>query len=149
MDVPLGGRRFTWVNNAATKMMRIDRVLVSMNVMSIFGDTKLIALPRGASDHLPLLFHNEVVDFGPTPFKLFHSWVNYPDFHQIITEDINNPHYLSLGSFHDKLRYLKVILKNANLVTDEELIEKQVISVELDKILKIEDADTLQKARIK
>ncbi|XP_071731905.1 uncharacterized protein [Rutidosis leptorrhynchoides] len=121
-------------------MSRIDRVLVSNNVLSIFTDMKLIALARGLSDHLrPLLFHNEEVDFGPTPFKFFNSWTKYPDFDNLVNEGLHCGEYLSMNSFHDKLKCLKSKLKE----------ERNYLNMELDCIFKIEDEDNFQKVRIK
>ncbi|XP_071732730.1 uncharacterized protein [Rutidosis leptorrhynchoides] len=73
IDVQLNGRRFTWMNKVASKMSRIDRVLVSSNTFINGDDYKLEVLNRVHSDHFPLLLHDKKVDFGPIPFKFFHS----------------------------------------------------------------------------
>ncbi|GJZ63126.1 RNA-directed DNA polymerase, eukaryota, reverse transcriptase zinc-binding domain protein [Tanacetum coccineum] len=46
IDLPMGGRKFTWV----------------------------VTLDRLWSDHNPILLHCKRNDFGPIPFKIFHSW---------------------------------------------------------------------------
>ncbi|XP_071688861.1 uncharacterized protein [Rutidosis leptorrhynchoides] len=86
VDVPLGGRRFTWINKAATKMSRIDRVLISLNVVDVFADLKLSILNRGLSDHLPIILQDAKADFGPTPFKCFDSWFLYEGFDDLVKE---------------------------------------------------------------
>ncbi|GJW08172.1 RNA-directed DNA polymerase, eukaryota, reverse transcriptase zinc-binding domain protein [Tanacetum coccineum] len=68
LDLLLGGRSFTLMNKVGTKMSKLDRFLLSNSVMDTFPDLKIIALPRGYSDHIPLMFHNEKVDYGPIPF---------------------------------------------------------------------------------
>ncbi|GKD04614.1 RNA-directed DNA polymerase, eukaryota, reverse transcriptase zinc-binding domain protein, partial [Tanacetum coccineum] len=64
-DIPLGGRKFTWMNKAGTKMSKLDRFLVSHSLIDSFPDYKVSALPRGWSDHTPLFLHHEKVDYGP------------------------------------------------------------------------------------
>ncbi|GKF53168.1 RNA-directed DNA polymerase, eukaryota, reverse transcriptase zinc-binding domain protein, partial [Tanacetum coccineum] len=68
LDLLLGGRSFTLMNKVGTKMSKLDRFLLSNSVMDTFPDLKIIALPRRYSDHIPLMFHNEKVDYGPIPF---------------------------------------------------------------------------------
>ncbi|GKC59183.1 RNA-directed DNA polymerase, eukaryota, reverse transcriptase zinc-binding domain protein [Tanacetum coccineum] len=57
LDLPLEGRSFTWMNKVGTKMSKLDRFLVSNSVMDTFLDLKVIALPRGYTDHIPLMLH--------------------------------------------------------------------------------------------
>ncbi|XP_071687640.1 uncharacterized protein [Rutidosis leptorrhynchoides] len=90
LDVPLGGRRFTWINKSVSKMSRIDRVLVSSNVQNWFMDLKLVVLTKGWSDHLPLIFHNAKLDFGPIPFKCFNSWLDNGDFISVVKEAVGS-----------------------------------------------------------
>nr|GEX48594.1 RNA-directed DNA polymerase, eukaryota, reverse transcriptase zinc-binding domain protein [Tanacetum cinerariifolium] len=95
---------------------------------------KVTALARGWSDHISLMLHNEKVDYGPVPFKIFHSWIQ-----------------------GDVSRYREVILR---LVEIEEKIDKCVASYEerhermnllkeCDDLNKLEEMDTFQKARVK
>ncbi|XP_071718366.1 uncharacterized protein [Rutidosis leptorrhynchoides] len=161
MDVPLDGRRFIWYNTSATNMSRIDRVLISSNMLTNFGDIKLLELPKGLSDHLPLLFHNEVVDFGQSPLRFFHYWFNYPDFYDKVTESFTNYEYVSMGSFLEKLKYLKTMSRS--WIKDKEVVnarkesldrgqkieDKKKLIVELDQMNKVENEDTFHKARIK
>ncbi|PWA76165.1 RNA-directed DNA polymerase, eukaryota [Artemisia annua] len=84
VDLPLGGRTYTWMNKAGTKMSKLDRFLVSTSMIDTHPDLKVTALPRGWSDHIPLMLHNEKVDYGPVPFKFFHSWLQRDGFEQCI-----------------------------------------------------------------
>ncbi|XP_071689159.1 uncharacterized protein [Rutidosis leptorrhynchoides] len=83
-EVPLCGRQFTWMNKPGSKMSYIDRALVSENVLSIFPDLRLTSMERGWSDHTPMLLHNLKIDFGPTPFKFYHSWMQYDDLEGVV-----------------------------------------------------------------
>ncbi|PWA62374.1 RNA-directed DNA polymerase, eukaryota [Artemisia annua] len=84
IDLPLGGRIYTWMNKAATKMSKLDRFLVSTSVMDALPDLKVTALPRGWWDRIPLMLHKEKVDYGPVPFKFFHSWLQRDGFDECI-----------------------------------------------------------------
>ncbi|XP_071727322.1 uncharacterized protein [Rutidosis leptorrhynchoides] len=110
-EVGLSGRRFTWMNKAASKMSRIDRVFVSQNVTETISDLKLIALDRAHSDHFPLMLHNTKVDFRPIPFKFFHSWVKMEGIENLIHNCVESEVYKSAGNMHEKLKLLKSNIK--------------------------------------
>nr|GEW43990.1 RNA-directed DNA polymerase, eukaryota [Tanacetum cinerariifolium] len=38
---------------------------------------------KGVSDHWPILRKESVVDYGPTPFRFFHSWLDIERFHEL------------------------------------------------------------------
>ncbi|GJT70269.1 retrovirus-related pol polyprotein from transposon TNT 1-94 [Tanacetum coccineum] len=84
VDLPLGGRSYTWMNKEGTEMSKLDRFLVSNSVMDAFPDLKVTALARGWSDHILLMLHNEKVDYGPVPFRFFHSWMQRDGFEEVI-----------------------------------------------------------------
>nr|GEW75512.1 putative RNA-directed DNA polymerase, eukaryota, reverse transcriptase zinc-binding domain protein [Tanacetum cinerariifolium] len=58
--------------------------LVSNSVMDAFTDLKVTALARGWSDHIPLMLHNEKVDYGLVAFNFFHSWMQRDGFEEVI-----------------------------------------------------------------
>ncbi|GJV83185.1 RNA-directed DNA polymerase, eukaryota, reverse transcriptase zinc-binding domain protein [Tanacetum coccineum] len=75
IDLPLGGRLFTWMNKARTKLCKLDRFLISKEVAEALPDVHVTAIDRLWSDHNHILLHVSKSDFGTTPFKLFHSWL--------------------------------------------------------------------------
>nr|GEV88765.1 RNA-directed DNA polymerase, eukaryota, reverse transcriptase zinc-binding domain protein [Tanacetum cinerariifolium] len=46
IDLPMGGRFYTWMNKAGTKMSKFDRFLVSENVLDSYPDLKVIDLEK-------------------------------------------------------------------------------------------------------
>ncbi|GJW94473.1 RNA-directed DNA polymerase, eukaryota, reverse transcriptase zinc-binding domain protein [Tanacetum coccineum] len=68
VDLPIGGRSFTWMNKAGTKLSKLDRFLISEDVTIRLPDVRITALDRLWSDHNPILLHIDKTDFGPTPF---------------------------------------------------------------------------------
>ncbi|XP_071713413.1 uncharacterized protein [Rutidosis leptorrhynchoides] len=111
VDLPLNGRSFTWVNKPASKMNRIDRVLVSHNVLECLPELKMESLPRGHSDHWPILLHNIKMDYGPFPFKFFQSWVKLEGFDELVKCTVESQEYKDQVEFNDKLKVLKNAIK--------------------------------------
>ncbi|GJZ60857.1 putative reverse transcriptase domain-containing protein [Tanacetum coccineum] len=75
IDLPLGGHFFTWMNKAGTKLSELDQFLISQEVVDALHDVRVTAIYRLWSDHNLILLHVSKSGFGPTPFKLFHSWL--------------------------------------------------------------------------
>ncbi|GKA30618.1 putative RNA-directed DNA polymerase, eukaryota, reverse transcriptase zinc-binding domain protein [Tanacetum coccineum] len=79
-DLPMGGKIFTRMNNLGSKHSKLDRFLVSNHVLQLWPNSNVTALPHEFSDHTPLLFKNAAPDYGPTPFKLYNSWLDHSEF---------------------------------------------------------------------
>ncbi|GJY94379.1 RNA-directed DNA polymerase, eukaryota, reverse transcriptase zinc-binding domain protein [Tanacetum coccineum] len=80
VEVTMGGRRYTWMNKSGTKMSKLDRFLMSNDILNEILDLKATVLEMGKSDHNPILLHVKKTNYGPYPFKFFHSWLIRPDF---------------------------------------------------------------------
>ncbi|GJR04729.1 retrovirus-related pol polyprotein from transposon TNT 1-94 [Tanacetum coccineum] len=112
-DIPMGGRAFT----------RMNKHLHARILSNIW------------SNHNPILLKNEVLDYGPTPFKLFDSWFDHDGFESIVrvawNESIFTSEAIGNGGSHTQ-----------NLATKRMDILKNIASVE-----KIESLDLAQKSR--
>nr|GEY59169.1 RNA-directed DNA polymerase, eukaryota, reverse transcriptase zinc-binding domain protein [Tanacetum cinerariifolium] len=86
IDLPMGGRSFTWMNKVGSKMSKLDRFLISDNVNQDIPNLQVMALDRRWSDHNLILLHSKNFDFGPTPFKIFHSWFDQIDFEKVVKD---------------------------------------------------------------
>ncbi|XP_071719209.1 uncharacterized protein [Rutidosis leptorrhynchoides] len=162
LDVPLGGRRFTWMNKTGTKMSLIDRVLISQNVAEVFPDAKVEAFNRVWSDHVPLFFHVESRDFGPTPFKIFYSWFQRDGFKQFVQsawkeDDMNvslllkkkikqwiannkNMEKSHLVRLKERVHEIEIKIKNS-CTSPEELDERTRSLSEMEDLVRFEDMD--------
>ncbi|GJX12855.1 RNA-directed DNA polymerase, eukaryota, reverse transcriptase zinc-binding domain protein [Tanacetum coccineum] len=141
IDLPMGGRKFTWVNKVGSKMSKLDRFLISNDTLQSFPDLQVVALDRLWSDHNLILLHCKRKDFDPTTFKLFHSW-----FYRIDFEDTVKEKWAAISSglskpLHIKLKDLKTHLKLWYSHTKE--------MQELDNFEKLESMDLVQKSRVK
>nr|GFD20363.1 cytochrome P450 [Tanacetum cinerariifolium] len=84
IELPIGGMRFTRMNNIGSKLSKLDRFLVSSQVLDHWPNAHVITLPREFSDHSPILLHSETQDYGPVPFRFFNSWLILNDFGLIL-----------------------------------------------------------------
>nr|GEW61773.1 RNA-directed DNA polymerase, eukaryota [Tanacetum cinerariifolium] len=74
-EVPLGGSSFTWCHKSANKMSKLDRFLISENLLNTCPNITAITFERYLSDHRPVLLRESHFDYGPTPFRFFHHWI--------------------------------------------------------------------------
>nr|GEV09503.1 putative RNA-directed DNA polymerase, eukaryota, reverse transcriptase zinc-binding domain protein [Tanacetum cinerariifolium] len=79
LEIPMGGRTFTWMNKSVKKMSKLDRFLLSEDVLDDNKDLKAIVLEQLWSHHNPILLLSVKTDYGPSPFKFFSSWLQRKD----------------------------------------------------------------------
>ncbi|GJU19058.1 RNA-directed DNA polymerase, eukaryota, reverse transcriptase zinc-binding domain protein [Tanacetum coccineum] len=75
------------VNKAGTKLSKLDCFLISEDVIDLLPDIRITALDRIWSDHNPILLHVDKIDFGPSPFKLYNSWLLRDGFDDLIKSE--------------------------------------------------------------
>nr|GEW60008.1 RNA-directed DNA polymerase, eukaryota [Tanacetum cinerariifolium] len=68
------GYAFTWAHKSASKMSKLDRYLISKGVLDLFPHLSALCLDRHLSDHRPILLWETIYNYGPFPFRFFHSW---------------------------------------------------------------------------
>ncbi|GJR44088.1 hypothetical protein Tco_1312191 [Tanacetum coccineum] len=73
------------------------------------------AITREFSDHTPLLLSNSITDYGPTPFKLYNSWISHIDFRPLVLRYwapyVVHSTVHPAVSFKSKLQHLKSSIK--------------------------------------
>ncbi|GKC33178.1 putative RNA-directed DNA polymerase, eukaryota, reverse transcriptase zinc-binding domain protein, partial [Tanacetum coccineum] len=65
-------------------------------------------------DHRPVLLKDLEVDYGPTPFRFFHSWLDMEGFRDLVTDTWNNDginEVNGLVSFKKKIQNLKCVIR--------------------------------------
>ncbi|GJV01915.1 RNA-directed DNA polymerase, eukaryota, reverse transcriptase zinc-binding domain protein, partial [Tanacetum coccineum] len=113
------------------------------------GHVKVKALPRGWSDHTPIMLHYEKVDYGPVPFKLFHSWLQRDGFDDCVKMAYNecSTNY-PLMPFHEKLKVIKQHFKNwTRQVKNVEIDRKQEIISKISDIEAKIDSNTVSEVK--
>ncbi|GJV48360.1 RNA-directed DNA polymerase, eukaryota [Tanacetum coccineum] len=86
VEVPSGGYSYTWVHKSVAKMSKLDRFLISEDLMSNCPNISSINLDRYLSDHRPILLCEINIDYGPIPFRFFHHWFDLDGFDSFVTE---------------------------------------------------------------
>ncbi|GJX91167.1 RNA-directed DNA polymerase, eukaryota, reverse transcriptase zinc-binding domain protein [Tanacetum coccineum] len=117
VDLPIGGRCFTWMNKASTKLSKFDRFLISEDVIDLLPDIRITALDRIWSDHSPILLHVDKIDFGPTPFILYNAWLLRDGFDDLITSEWDSLDSNNFGfpiKCHEKFCILKDKIRQWN-----------------------------------
>ncbi|GJY32108.1 RNA-directed DNA polymerase, eukaryota [Tanacetum coccineum] len=89
--LPLEGYSFTWTHPSASKMSKLDRFLVSEGMIVAFSSLSAICLERHLSDHRPILLRELDVDYGPSPFRLYHSWYSKDGFDDLVEQTWKSP----------------------------------------------------------
>nr|GEZ14183.1 putative RNA-directed DNA polymerase, eukaryota, reverse transcriptase zinc-binding domain protein [Tanacetum cinerariifolium] len=90
VEVPLGGCHFNWSLKTAKKMSKLDRFLVSENLLVSCPYLTTVTLERYLSDHRPILLREYQYDYGPTPFRFFHHWMQTDGFDKIVSDSWKN-----------------------------------------------------------
>ncbi|GKA72921.1 RNA-directed DNA polymerase, eukaryota, partial [Tanacetum coccineum] len=114
VDLPLEGYSFTWSLKSAAKMSKLDRFLVSEGLLSVFPSLSALCLDRHLSDHMPILMRDMVVDYGPTPFRVFHSWFTKDGFDKLVEDSWKNTTLMESNNItllKKKFQALKVSIK--------------------------------------
>nr|GFB27387.1 RNA-directed DNA polymerase, eukaryota [Tanacetum cinerariifolium] len=110
VEVSLGGCFFTWCHKSAKKMSKLDRFLISDNLMCSCLSISSTSLDRFLSDHRPIIMQEAHYDYGPIPFKFFHYWFELDGFDKLVEHtwlEANVNDQNSYSKFMNKLKYLK------------------------------------------
>nr|GEW70515.1 RNA-directed DNA polymerase, eukaryota [Tanacetum cinerariifolium] len=86
MEINVGGCHYTWCHKSTSKMCKLDRFLVFENLLISYPHITAASLGRFLSDHRAILLRERYVDYGPTPFKSFHYWLDMEGFIMIVED---------------------------------------------------------------
>ncbi|GKB09320.1 RNA-directed DNA polymerase, eukaryota [Tanacetum coccineum] len=117
IEVSLGGCRFTWCHKSAKKMSKLDRFLVSENLLVSCPQLNAITLERFLSDHRPILLRENHYDYGPTPFRFFHHWIEMEGFCNLVEDTWKNSPCVGSNAMKilmTKLKHLKNTIREWN-----------------------------------
>jgi len=102
-------QNYTWMRKNSAS--RIDRALVTMEVVNQFQNIRARCKNRLLSDHFPLVVSTEVVSWGPSPFRTLDVWLEEPKFLTIFKQE-----WIQLTAliFEQKLKAMKRPLRKWN-----------------------------------
>nr|GEX58868.1 glucose-methanol-choline oxidoreductase, FAD/NAD(P)-binding domain protein [Tanacetum cinerariifolium] len=143
-EVPLGGSSFTWCHKSATNMSKLDKFLISKNLLNTCSNITAITLERYLSDHRPILLRESHFDYGPTPFRFFHHWIEMEGFSKVVEDAWRE----GPSKYKYELEALKAIINKGD--GNVEVVNKRMEVVNtLQKIDKICSSEMAQKAKVK
>nr|GEZ76253.1 RNA-directed DNA polymerase, eukaryota [Tanacetum cinerariifolium] len=110
-EVREAGERFGSVFNSRQAAIFNDFIANSLLNDVPLGNIISLGIP----DHRPILLIVSEVDYGPTPFRFFHSWLELDGFHALVTDTWNNTGIEEANGlilFKKKLQYLKHVIRD-------------------------------------
>lgn len=113
VDIPCVGGKYLWFKDNGKAMGRIDRFLVSNNLIEAWGvfDQRISA--RDLPDHAPIRLYCGVIDWGPKPFRFNNAWLKHGYFKEFICNEWDNLNIEGRGGFilFEKLKQLKTRIR--------------------------------------
>nr|GEY48775.1 dystrophia myotonica WD repeat-containing protein [Tanacetum cinerariifolium] len=135
VEVPLGRCSFMWCRKSAKKMSKLDRFLISDDLMCSCPSMSSMSLDRFLSDHRPIIMREAHYDYGPIPFKFFHYWFELDGFDKLVERtwlEANVNDQNSYSKFMNKLKYLKEKIRICARLHKESLnSRKSILKAEL------------------
>nr|GEZ61409.1 RNA-directed DNA polymerase, eukaryota [Tanacetum cinerariifolium] len=120
VEVPLGGCSFTWCHKSAKKMSKLNRFLISDNLMCSCPSISSTSLDRFLSDHRPIIMREVHYDYGPIPFKFFHYWFELDSFDKLVEQTwLEANARLHKESLNSRKSILKAELADLDRVIDK------------------------------
>lgn len=95
-------------------MSKFDRFLVSDSFLYSFSGVFVVVLDKFIPNHRPILLKENVVDYSPTPFRFFNSWLEMEDFHDLAIATWKNDGIVEVNglvAFNKKLQNLKSVIR--------------------------------------
>ncbi|XP_057423791.1 uncharacterized protein LOC130717555 [Lotus japonicus] len=152
LDIPLLGRKFTWVRPNGLQMSRLDRFLISPGWLNRWPDYVQEVLQRDILDHCPLLFKRVNQNWGPKPFRVLNCWFDDPRFQAFVGDSWREIQVEGRGiiALNEKLKTLKLKLKQWNLEVFGNLHRrKKEIVDQLNDIEKKAEESDLQEVELR
>ncbi|XP_058750108.1 uncharacterized protein LOC131623108 [Vicia villosa] len=116
VDIPCNGKKFTWFSGDGKSMSRIDRFLLSYNVVNIWDVSGQMIGERDISDHCPIWIMTDKYNWGAKPFKFNNEWFTFDSFLPFVEKEWLSLKVEGRGDFvlKEKLKLLKDKLKRWN-----------------------------------
>lgn len=130
------GVGMTWSNNRtglANIKARLDRFFINTHCLSALPQLIVKHLPRGPSDHAPLLLLNDNFVSGPSRFIFQKMWISHSSFLQVVRQewDLAQGHPNAMVNLSNKLKAVKNVLKKWNKDVFGDVVQN-VIKAETD-----------------
>nr|GEV70978.1 hypothetical protein [Tanacetum cinerariifolium] len=154
IDLPLEGYSYTWALKSASKMSKVVRFFIFEGLLSGFSSLSALCLDRHLSDHRPNIMREFLVDYGPSPFRVFHSWVDKDGFDKLVEDSWKNLSFVEakkISLLWKKFQALKAIDKLFDKGKSNDVLvnERTSLLKDLHDINAHHSLDMAQKAKIR
>lgn len=85
-DIIFDGPSFTRAKKWGSKLIKLDRFLVSEGLSNLYPSMVVKTLLKGISDHSSILLFEQNHDYVLPSFRLFHSWFGLDGFDNLVKE---------------------------------------------------------------
>nr|GEW67894.1 RNA-directed DNA polymerase, eukaryota, reverse transcriptase zinc-binding domain protein [Tanacetum cinerariifolium] len=154
VEVPLGGCSYTWCLKFAKKMNKLDRFLISDNLMCSCPRISSTSLDRFLSDHRPIIMRDAHYDYRPIPFKFLH-YCKFMNKLKYLKEKIQIWTRLHKESLNSRKSILKAELADLDGVinkgegSDADSHQRREVIRLIQEVEKVDAMEVAQKAKIK
>ncbi|GJY12154.1 RNA-directed DNA polymerase, eukaryota, reverse transcriptase zinc-binding domain protein [Tanacetum coccineum] len=145
IDVPLGCYSFMWAVRDATKMSKLDRFLVSDGLLCQFPTLSGIILARHLYDNRPIVLRECFLDYGPIPFKMFHSWFAMDGFEQLVTDSWHNDVVVEYNEMLYLKKKVEIFKKKIKIWVQQNRVKSNDKQTEIHEKLQVIDKQIDQK----
>ncbi|XP_058759359.1 uncharacterized protein LOC131632631 [Vicia villosa] len=116
VDIPCKGNKFSWFSGDGNSMSRIDRFLLSSNVVDRWKIIGQLIGDRDISDHCPIWLMKDNSNWGPKPFRFNNEWFSLGSFVPFVEKEWKSLKVEGRGDFvlKEKLRLFKDKLRSWN-----------------------------------
>ncbi|XP_058779021.1 uncharacterized protein LOC131653012 [Vicia villosa] len=116
IDLPCVGGRFTRLSGNGHAMSRLDRFLLSDNLISLWKLDNQVVDKRVLSDHSHVWLKSGGSDWGSKPFRFNNGWYKHKDFDSFVRKEWSLMTIKGKGDYalYEKLKSLKLTLKEWN-----------------------------------
>ncbi|KAK8995068.1 hypothetical protein V6N11_069517 [Hibiscus sabdariffa] len=133
VDLSMDGNQFTWFRGGSqVSASKLDRFLVSTELLTLLPNHFQTSISRKLSDHTPVILKVVSYTVGPRPFKWFSHWAEDPEFNKMMVSVLTDGQRRGFGQ---KLRAVKVAIKGwvAGVVRakDTETVESKEKEIDL------------------
>ncbi|KAD7117426.1 hypothetical protein E3N88_04694 [Mikania micrantha] len=88
MEYNMGGNPYTYMRGFGDSYSKLDRFLVCNDFVNKWPNACVTALSRHLFDHCPIFLITSNIDFGPSPFRFYSSWLKFQGINEVVEETL-------------------------------------------------------------
>ncbi|KAK3198666.1 hypothetical protein Dsin_022081 [Dipteronia sinensis] len=114
IDLPLFGMSYMWSNQREEAVWaRLDRFLISTEILSWFPNLQQVGLSRSLSDHNAIALCEHEAEEGPRPFRCLNEWLEDGDLIKLVVNGWKCRTEIGAGGYvlFAKIKDAKIALK--------------------------------------